>query len=148
MLQHTDCKSGHELHVSFQRNFNHYKDHPPKHGLTSNAVYPDNFNACIESEIVRSIETINETINPTTTFIILAIAPSDFNLDPSKIDVKKVDTRNNRIIQLQENSANGFKYIGKKDNQNIMLSPSEEVLSNKHFIELWRCWVLTQIISL
>ena len=119
--------------------FNYFKNNSPKHGLSSTETYPDSFNACEDNEIIRSIETINETINPDDhIYQFWPIAPSSFELDPTKIDVKKIDTRNNQIVQIQENDTNGFKYIGKKENLNIGEPPTEQNIENSHFIQLFQ----------
>ena len=118
--------------------FNYFKNNSPKHGLSSTDTYPDSFNACDDNQIIRSIETINETINiDDHIYQYWPIAPSSFELDPTKIDVKKVDTRNNRIVQIQENNTNGFKYIGKKEVLNIGEPPTEQDIENSHFIQLF-----------
>ncbi len=118
--------------------FNYFKDNPPKHGISTTDIYPDSFNACEDNQIIKSIETVNETINlDDHIYQYWPIAPSSFELDPTKIDVKKVDTRQNQIFQIQENSTNGFKYIGKKENLNIGEPPTEQNIENSHFIQLF-----------
>tara|TARA_Y100001954_G_C15828877_1_gene613830 strand:- start:6274 stop:7770 length:1497 start_codon:yes stop_codon:yes gene_type:complete len=118
--------------------FNYFKDNSPKHGISTTDPYPDSFNACEDSQIIRSIATINETINiDDHIYQFWPIAPSSFELDPTKIDVKKVDTRSNKIIEIQESNLNGFKYIGKKDVLNIGEPPTEQNIENNHFIQLF-----------
>ena len=118
--------------------FNYFKNNSPKHGIPTNDTYPDSFNACEDSQIVRAIETVNETINiDDHIYKFWPIAPSSFELDPTKIDVKKVDTRNNKIIQMQESNSNGFKYYGDKKVLNIGEPPTEQNIENSHFIQLF-----------
>ena len=55
--------------------FNFFKNNSPKHGIPTNDTYPDSFNACEDSQIVRAIETVNETITSMIIYISFANCP-------------------------------------------------------------------------